>query len=118
MNETLNPKERIKKKKEFLLIYKKGKHYKGKYFSLIYLSSDLSFSRIAIVASRKIGNAVQRNKIKRWIRNLFRKNKELLKSSVDIVIIPKKNIMKLSWLSLQQEYLSAIEFISRNNQSS
>lgn len=118
MDETFSPKERIRKKKDFLLLYKKGRRYRGKYFNLIYLSNNLSFSRIAIVVSRKIGNAVKRNKIKRWMRDLFRRNKELLKSSVDIVIIPKKDISELSWSSLQQEYLAAIEFVSQKTQSS
>ena len=47
------------------------------------------------------------------MRDLFRRNKELLKSSVDIVIFPKKDILELSWSSLQQEYFAAIEFISQ-----
>lgn len=116
MDETFSPRERIRKKKDFLLLYKKGRRYKGKYFNLIYLSNNLSSSRIAIVVGRKIGNAVKRNKIKRWMRDLFRRNKELLKSSVDIVIIPKKDILELSWSSLKREYLVAIEFISQKNQ--
>ncbi len=116
MDETFRPQERIRKKKDFLLIYKKGRRYRGKYFSLIYLSNNLNFSRVAIVVSRKIGNAVQRNKVKRWIRDLFRKNKNMIKSSVDIIIIPQKEILNLSWSSLQQEYLSAIEYIGQKTQ--
>lgn len=118
MEERFRSQERIRKRKDFLLIYKKGRRYRGKYFNLIYLSNNLNFSRVAIVASRKIGNAVTRNKIKRWMRDLFRRNKDLLKSSVDIVIISKKEILELSWASLQQEYLAAIEFISQKIQSS
>ena len=116
MGETFSPQQRIKKKSEFLLLYKTGRRYKGKYFSLIYLPNALSFSRFAVVASRKVGDAVERNKIKRWMRELFRRNKEIIKNPMDIIVIPKKDIMELPWASLHKEYLTAIEFINQNNQ--
>lgn len=116
MGETFGPQERIKKKSEFLLLYKQGRRYKGKYFSLIYLPNALSFSRFAVVASRKVGDAVERNKIKRWMRELFRRNKQLLKNPMDIIVIPKKDIIELSWAFLRKEYLAAIDFINQNNQ--
>lgn len=117
MNETLSPPERIKKKKDFLHLYKKGKRYRGKYFNLVYLSSASSFSRLAVVVSKKVGNAVKRNRIKRWIRTLFRRNKNLLKISLDIIIIVKKEILEASWNKLQEDYFAALKSISENNTS-
>ena len=117
MNETLGPQERIRKKKDFLYIYKKGRRHRGKYFNIIYLSSDSSFSRMAVVISKKVGNAVKRNKIKRWMRTLFRRNKDLLESSFDIIIIAKKEILEASWLKLQEDYFIAIKSICQSNQS-
>ena len=111
MNETLRPHERIRKKKEFLLLYKKGKRYREKYFTLIYLSNDLKFSRMAVVVSKKVGNAVIRNKVKRWIRALFRTNKDLLKNSFDLIFIAKMEISETTWSKLQQEYVEAITSI-------
>jgi ribonuclease P protein component len=69
------------------------------------------------VVSRKVGNSVKRNKIKRQMRELFRKNKELLKDTMDMVIIPKKDILKLPKTSLLEEYLSAVETINQKHQS-
>lgn len=117
MAETFTPQERIRKKKDFLLLYKKGRRYRGKYFNLIYFSNNLSFSRMATVVSRKVGNSVKRNKIKRQMRELFRRNKELIKNPVDMVIIPKKDIPELPKASLQEEYLSALETINQKHQS-
>lgn len=117
MTETFSPEERIRKKKDFLLLYKKGRRYRGKYFNLIYLSSDRGLSRMATVVSRKVGNSVDRNKIKRHMRELFRRNKDLFKDPVDMVIIPKKDILDLSWTSLQKEYLSAIASINQKHSS-
>ena len=115
MDETFSLPERIRKKKEFNHLYKKGKRYRGKYFNLIYLSSASSFSRMAVVVSKKVGNAVKRNKIKRWIRTLFRRNKSLLKAPLDIIIIAKKEILESSWLTLKGDYFSALESIIQNN---
>lgn len=117
MHETLSPQERIKKKRDFLLIYRRGKRYRGKYLILIYLPNDLKFSRMAVVTSKKIGNAVKRNKIKRWIRTLYRRNKKLLKNSLDLIIISKKEIQEASWLALKEEYLTAIKSICQKHQS-
>ena len=118
MDETFGLPERIRKKKEFNHLYKKGKRYRGKYFNLIYLSSALSISRMAVVVSKKVGSAVKRNKIKRWIRTLFRRNKHLFKNPFDIIIIAKKEILDASWLKLQDEYFTALESISQDNSSS
>jgi len=117
MNETLGPHERIRKRNDFLFLYKKGKRYRGNYFNLIYLSNNLSFSRMAVVISKKIGNAVRRNKIKRWMRSLFRRNKDLLKNSFDMIFIVKKEIQDATWTKLEKEYFSAIESICKKNES-
>lgn len=117
MDETLSPRERIRKKKDFLLIYKDGKRRRGKAFNLIYLSNNLSFSRLAIVVSRKVGNSVERNKIKRNMRDLFRRNKDSLKVHVDMIIIPNKEILDFSRSDLQKEYLTAVASICQSNQT-
>jgi len=72
---------------------------------------------MATVVSRKVGNSVERNKIKRQMRELFRRNKELIKNPVDMVIIPKKDILEPPKASLKEEYLSALETINQKPQS-
>ena len=117
MNETLSPRERISKKKDFLLIYKDGKRHRGKVFNLIYLSNSLGYARLAIVVSRKVGNSVERNKIKRNMRELFRKNKDLLKVHADMIIIPNKGILDISRSDLQKEYLAAVASVNQSDQT-
>lgn len=117
MDETFAPSERIRKQKDFFHLYKEGKRFRGKYFTLIYLSSASSVSRMAVVVSKKVGNAVKRNKIKRWMRTLFRRNKSLLNHPMDIVIITKKEILDSSWQKLKEEYFSALKSISNSNLS-
>lgn len=118
MSETLTPQERIRKKKEFTFLYDKGNRYRGRYFNLVYLANDLSYSRIAVVASKKVGHAVVRNKIKRRFRALFRRNKHLLAKSTDLIIIAKKNAPFAPWTELQEDFLKALQTLSRNHQHS
>ncbi len=113
MDENFTPLERIRKKKDFLNLYKNGKRYRGKYFVLIYLSNELTFSRVAIVASKKFGNAAQRNRTKRWLRTLFRRNKELLEKPLDLIFIPRREIHEVKWESLVKDYQAALKFAQR-----
>jgi len=116
MDENFKPLERIRAKKDFLHLYKKGKRYRGKYFTLLYLSSELALSRVAIVASKKLGNAVQRNRAKRLLRTLFRRNKELLEKPCDLVFIPRREIHEAKWQDLAKDYHTAMKFIHRLRQ--
>jgi len=111
MKETLRPHERFRKRKDFLHIYRRGSRYRGKGFTLVYLSNDLNYSRMAVVASKKVGNAVVRNRIKRRFRALFRTNKSLLQGSFDLVIITDRRIGNTSWSEVQKEFIKAITFL-------
>ncbi len=108
MAESLAPRERIRKKKDFLVLYKKGYRYKGKYFNLISLPSALPYSRAGVVASRKVGNAVARNRAKRRMRELFRSNKGLFQYPVDILLVASVALVRAEWSELQEEYFRAV----------
>jgi len=115
MDENFTPQERIRKKKDFLHLYKKGNRYRGKYFILIYLSNELTFSRVAVVASKKLGNAAQRNRAKRWLRTLFRRNKELFQKPFDLIFIPRKQIHEAKWQNLADDYKTALKILHRKS---
>ncbi len=113
MSESLTPRERIRKKKDFLVLYKKGSRYRDRYFNLVYLANTYPFSRVGVVVSRKIGNAVLRNKAKRWLRTLFRRNKEMFRVPLDLLIIANRDLAGATWTELRLHYLSAAEKVAR-----
>jgi ribonuclease P protein component len=109
MKESLSPPERIRKKTDFSALYSRGRRYRGKYFSLIYVSNSLGFTRVGVVAGKKVGNAVVRNKAKRRMRELVRRNKTVFKVPVDIVIVAKQEMTDVSWRKLRDEFFYALE---------
>jgi ribonuclease P protein component len=113
MGEDFSPQERIRKKKDFYHLYKKGTRYRGKYFVLIYLSNEFAYSRLAVVAGKKLGNAVTRNAIKRRFRSLFRRNKELLQKPLDLVILPRREVHDAEWKNLEKSYLAVLKDINK-----
>jgi ribonuclease P protein component len=66
------------------------------HFILLRLENSGSCCRLGLTVSRKIGNAVQRNRVKRLLRDFFRNNQHLFDKSVDLSVVAKKGAADLS----------------------
>ncbi|MFA4925564.1 MAG: ribonuclease P protein component [Candidatus Aminicenantales bacterium] len=108
MDERLRPVERIRSKKDFNEIYRKGRRFKGQFFHLVFQPNGLNYSRVGVVVSKKVGKATVRNRVKRRLRELFRRNKQLLAGHFDLVFIARPEIVQLDWDRLKEEYRSMI----------
>ena len=82
---------RIKKKKDFEKVFERKTAFRSEKFTAYILPTSLDFSRLGLVTGRKVGNAVERNRIRRLLRECFRLNKALLGPGLDIVLIVRKN---------------------------
>ena len=95
---------KIKKKKDYYLVFSNGKKIKGKNFNLQYLDSKASYTRVGITASKKIGNAVRRNYVKRRIRSLIKLVfSQAFISVKDYVIVAKKGILSEKFDNLYKD---------------
>ncbi len=63
---------KIKNKSEIQYLIKNSKRNCCEYYNILYLRNNFENDRIAILVSRKVGNAIKRNKIKRIFREIFR----------------------------------------------
>ncbi len=80
---------RLKKQKDFNLVFNKGKKIYSSSLTLIYLKSE-EF-KFGICVSKKHGKAVLRNRIKRLIRAAFKSFSKNIKYNYYVVVLPKIN---------------------------
>jgi ribonuclease P protein component len=87
MRKSLSKKEIIKKQSEINRAFKAGQKYSRHGLKLIVTSNDLPFSRIIVIPVKHYGNAVQRNRIRRQLKEIWRCDKENFKSGYDFVFL-------------------------------
>ncbi len=100
-------KERLVQKKDYEAIYKKGVRGKiGSFLQVRILSVPGDQTRLGLSVSKRVGNAVVRNRVKRLLREIFRKNKGLVKKGVDLVLIARPGILEHPYRELEEKFCS------------
>lgn len=99
------PKEnRLKKEKEFEAVFKGGRTLKGKYVFLRYLINGTDKTKVGFVVSKKISKlAVERNKIKRRMREVVRLKRNSLKDGLSIVIVSLPQIKEAPYKEIKED---------------
>jgi len=95
--------ERLLNRKDFVNLNRLGKRYYTAHFNIIFRKNGLGIARLGITVSKKIGNSVKRNGIKRLIREFFRCHKTHFPQGYDIVIVAKKDAGNLDFWSVTEE---------------
>jgi len=85
-------KDRLLRRFEFLAATRRGRRHSTRYFLVYFLENRVGRPRLGIVASKKVGNAVKRNHLKRRIREFFRLHKSRLPAAGDMVVVAKRGI--------------------------
>lgn len=93
----------IKRNKEFFKIYRKGKYYTSRNLTIYVLENYLGIKRIGVTASKKVGNSVTRNRIKRLVKESYRKIEGRVLSGYDIVCVIRKNAIKPTYYDISRE---------------
>jgi ribonuclease P protein component len=101
------PEERIRRRAEFKQVYERGVRIHSRYSTVFILPNERAVGRLGIAATRKLGGAVQRNRAKRLIREVFRRNK--IANGFDVVIIPKRDLLDASLSTLETDYRTLLE---------
>lgn len=100
---------RILKRKDFVNLNRSGKKVHTEHFAITVGRSGPGTNRLGITASKRAGNAVQRNRIKRLVREFYRLNISRLPQGVDLVVAAKRGAADLDLRKVREE-LGAILF--------
>lgn len=87
MRKSLTKRERLKKKPEFQRVFSSSRKLSVPGIKLFLLENGLTWNRIGVTFMRKYGNSVQRNKVKRIVKEIYRNSKSLLKPGFDMIIV-------------------------------
>lgn len=68
--------------------------------------------RLGIIATRRLGNAVSRNKIKRIVREVFRKNSDKIIPEAEIIILPRQKMSNLEFSQIEKKFKESLEKLS------
>lgn len=93
---------RLKKKKQFAYIYRKGKRITNKFLTLFVIPSKFNSYKIGYSVSKKIGKATVRNKIKRRLKEIVRTS-DFPKNNFNYILMVKEGIENLEFLNLKKQ---------------
>jgi ribonuclease P protein component len=111
----LPPARRIRRRGEFQRVFDAGRRAHGRYLTIIAAPAAGTASRLGIVASRKLGGAVVRNRAKRLIRQVFRTESGPAVPS-DLVVIPKAAATKAKAATIASDYNMTLKRLGLSSQ--
>jgi ribonuclease P protein component len=103
--------QRIRRRPEFLLVYEHGQRVRARLMTVIARRTDRETSRLGIAATRKLGDAVVRNRAKRLVREVFRHTD--VPAGLDIVVIPRPEMLDAEFRTLESEFRYALRRLAR-----
>ena len=118
MNMTWKNTSRIRKSRDFRLIQRRGSKVKSRDFLFLFLPAHRvphaeDNPRFGLVVSKKVGNAVCRNLVKRRLREACRKHRLLLTTSLNIVIIAFSSSLHRSQIEIEHQIADTLKLLEQ-----
>jgi len=95
----------IRKQKDFNRLYKKGRSVGEKYVVVFFVANGLPYRRKALLASKKVGKSVVRNRARRLMRESYRHLQDRLPQGMDFLFVARNTIVGTK----QQEVEASME---------
>ena len=96
----------LTKNYEFRRVYKKGKSAASKCVVVYCIRNNISENRLGITVSTKLGGAVQRNRIRRRLKEVYRLNEQSMRKGYDIVFVARLRSRYAGWDELESSVLN------------
>ncbi len=115
--EALPKKKRLAKRREFLHVYETGRKLFTRYSVLFFTANDLPYSRIGVTATKKIGKANVRNRLKRWTREVYRRAQALDDRALDVVVNVRPNAVDVTFADYDEDLSRALVRVAEQSQN-
>ena len=92
----------LKKTEEFQAVYRERKNAADR---VMVMYTAEGSGRIGIVCSKKVGNSVVRHRFARLVREVYRKNKEHVRSDKDLIVIARESAKGLGFFEIEESFL-------------
>lgn len=99
---------RIRTRSDFQVVFSRGRRCSTQHIRAVIYPNSGEWSRIGMAVSRKVGNAVVRNRLKRRLREIFRIHRDQAPEPTDFVFIPRPGCSDLSFEDLSSEVVTLI----------
>jgi ribonuclease P protein component len=113
-SEALPKQRRLAKRPEFVRVYETGRKQFSRFAVLFFAGNGLQNSRLGITVTKKVGKAVIRNRLKRWTREVYRRQREPLgldAQALDIVVNVKPSAAQTSFEEFSRDLTRVLERI-------
>ena len=97
--------ERLRRSDEFRRVQRGGLRCAGEFVVVLGKRGEQAWTRIGLTVSRKVGKAVIRNRVKRRLREIFRRNKSHFPPAMDLVLIARPAAASAKFGALEEEVL-------------
>jgi ribonuclease P protein component len=98
-------------------VYEKGRRAGSASFVMFALPNDAGHCRLGITVTRKVGSSVQRNRIKRVLRDVFRRHRAELAPGLDLVLNARPGADGVPTTALEREFLDRFRDLARRFRS-
>ena len=111
--QSFSPSQKLRKSFEFERVKAKGYSHKADAFFLqAFREPSAKFPRLGIIATRRLGNAVTRNRMKRILREIFRRNSDKIIPEAEIIILPRKKMCSLEFSKIEVKFKESLKKLS------
>jgi ribonuclease P protein component len=106
-SEAFRPEDRVRKRREYRQLYDQGRRQGGRAFVVFLLPNDLHRPRLGITTTRRVGGAVVRNRMRRVVREVFRRNRQRF-GLLDVLVHVRPVAARLPFSELRRDLLETV----------
>jgi ribonuclease P protein component len=113
MRSRYGPRRRLRSAREFDAVFQRGRRLAGRLFLMVVAENRERSDRLGLAVSRRVGGAVARSRVRRLLRESFRRLARRGTPGFDIVVVPHKDIVSCSQSEVDRELAARLLRIRR-----